>query len=83
MRTTTGVVRQSSAEIAIILVLLSTYCIDRSGENSLEKRQPDFDTSKWKEIYSCQSNFRTSYHKRERISPSDQRFTRCADIGVK
>ena len=38
MRTTTDVVRQSSAKIAIILVLLSTYCIDRSGENSLEKK---------------------------------------------
>ena len=57
---------------------------DRSGENNLEKRQPDFDTtSKWREIYSCQSNFRTSYHKRKRISPSDQCFTRCSDIRVK
>ena len=63
---------------------LTAYCIDRSGENSLEKRQPDFDiTSKWREIYSCQSNFRTSYHKRKRISPSDQCFTRCSDIRVK
>ena len=50
------------------------------GKNSLEKRQPHFDiTSKWREIYSCQSNFRTPYHKRERIYPSDQCFTRCAD----
>ena len=47
MRTATDVVRQSSAKIAIILVPLSTYCIDRSGENSLEERQPNFDiTSK-------------------------------------
>ena len=82
MRTTTDVVRQSSAKIAIILVLLSTNYIDRSGENSLEERQPDFDiTSKWREIYSCQSNFRTPYHKRKRIYPSDQCFTRCADWG--
>ena len=50
------------------------------GKNSLEKRQPNFDTtSKWREIYSCQSNFRTSYHKRKRIYPSDQCFTRCAN----
>ena len=37
MRTTTDVVRQSSAKIAIIPVLLSTYCIDRSGENGWRK----------------------------------------------
>ena len=72
------VVRQSSAKIAIILVLLSTYSIDRSGENSLEKRQPDFDiTSKWREIYSSAHPIT----KRKRISPSDQCFICCADWG--
>ena len=51
------------------------------GKNSLEKRQTNFDiTSKWREIYSCQSNFRTSYHKRKRVYHSDQCFTRCADL---
>ena len=38
----------SSAKDAIILIPLLT-CIDTSVENSLERRQPDFDTtSKWR-----------------------------------
>ena len=37
----------SSAKVAIELIPLST-CIDTSVENSMERRQPDFDTSKWR-----------------------------------
>ena len=37
----------SSAKVAIILIPLLT-CIDTSVENSMERRKPDFDTSKWR-----------------------------------
>ena len=56
VRTATAVIRPSprshakqpsSAKVAIILIHLLT-CIDTSVENSLERRQPDFDTSKWR-----------------------------------
>ena len=56
VRTATAVVRPSprshakqpsSVKVAIILIHLLT-CIDTSVENSLERRQPDFDTSKWR-----------------------------------
>ena len=51
VRTATAVVRPSprhaSAKVAIILIHL-LICIDTSVENSLARRQPDFDTSKWR-----------------------------------
>ena len=56
VRTATAVVRPSprshakqpsSAKVVVILIHLLT-CIDTSVENSLARRQPDFDTSKWK-----------------------------------
>ena len=56
VRTATAVVRPlprshaeqpSSAKVAIILIPLLT-CIDTSVENSMERRQPNFDTSKWR-----------------------------------
>ena len=37
----------SFAKVAVILIHLLT-CIDASAENSLTRRQPDFDTSKWR-----------------------------------
>ena len=37
----------NSAKVAVILIHLLT-CIDTSAENSLARRQPDFDTSKWR-----------------------------------
>ena len=55
VRTATAVVRPSSrsyakqpssAEIAVVLIYSLTR-IDTSVENSLARRQPDFDTSKW------------------------------------
>ena len=58
VRTVTAVVRPSlrshakqpsSAKVAIILIPLLT-CIDMLVENSLERRQPYFDTSKWREM---------------------------------
>ena len=56
VRTATAVVRPSarshvkqpsSAKGAIIVIYLLT-CIDTSVENNLARRQPDFDTSKWR-----------------------------------
>ena len=56
VRTATAVVRPSprshakhpsSAKVAIILIHL-LICIDTSAENRLARRQPDFDTSKWR-----------------------------------
>ena len=37
----------SSAKVSIILIHLLT-CINASVKNSLTRRQPDFDTSKWR-----------------------------------
>ena len=58
VRTATAVVRPSprshakqpsSAKVAIILIYrYLLICIDTSVENSVERRQPDFDTSKWR-----------------------------------
>ena len=57
VRTVTAVVRPSprshakqpsSAKVAIVLMPLST-CIDTSVENSMERRQSDFDTSTLRE----------------------------------
>ena len=56
VRTATAVVRPSatshakqpsSAKVAIIVIYKLT-CIDTTVENSLARRQPDFDTSKWR-----------------------------------
>ena len=56
VRTATAVVRlsprshakqPSSAKVAIILIPLLT-CINTSIENSMERRQPNFNTSKWR-----------------------------------
>ena len=51
VRTATAVVRPSprshaSAKVAVLIHLL--ICIDTSAEYRLARRQPDFDTSKWK-----------------------------------
>ena len=93
VRTATAVVGSSpsshakqprSAKVAIILIPLLT-CIDKSVGNTVERRQPDFDTSKWRgdgtpERVSSPQPI-TNDNKRKGFSPSEQCLICSVDWG--